>query len=81
MSGDPRLGRHRRAINLAWMPTQAPASSQAVVAPPISWPKRNRKAGTLSVEDLNPLNYAQDEPLTISDIPRSMNSKSFLGCV
>ncbi|WP_315579724.1 AAA family ATPase [uncultured Actinomyces sp.] len=60
----------RRAINLAWMPTQAPAFLRKLWSRPDLLAQANRKAGTpLSVEDLNLLYRAQEEPLTISDIP------------
>lgn len=60
----------RRAINLAWMPTQAPAFLRKLWSRPDLLAQANRKAGTpLSVEDLNLLYRDQEEPLTISDIP------------
>ena len=60
----------RRAINLAWMPTQAPAFLRKLWSRPDLLAQANRKAGTpLSVEDLNLLYRTQDQPLTISDIP------------
>jgi len=60
----------RRAINLAWMPTQAPAFLRKLWSRPDLLAQANRKAGTpLSLEDLSLLYRTQDEPLTISDIP------------
>ena len=70
----------RRAINLAWMPTQAPAFLRKLWSRPDLLAQANRKAGTpLSVEDLNLLYRAQDEPLTISDIPLIDELEELLG--
>ena len=70
----------RRAINLAWMPTQAPAFLRKLWSRPDLLAKANRKAGTpLSVEDLSLLYRAQDEPLTISDIPLIDELEELLG--
>lgn len=70
----------RRAINLAWMPTQAPAFLRKLWSRPDLLAQANRKAGTpLSVEDLSLLYRAQDEPLTISDIPLVDELEELLG--
>lgn len=70
----------RRAINLAWMPTQAPAFLRKLWSRPDLLAQANRKAGTpLSVEDLNRLYRTQDEPLTISDIPLIDELEELLG--
>lgn len=70
----------RRAINLAWMPTQAPAFLRKLWSHPDLLAQANRKAGTpLSVEDLSLLYRAQDEPLTISDIPLIDELEELLG--
>ena len=70
----------RRAINLAWMPTQAPAFLRKLWSRPDLLAQANRKAGTpLSVEDLSLLYRAQDEPLTISDIPLIDELEELLG--
>lgn len=70
----------RRAINLAWMPTQAPAFLRKLWSRPDLLAQANRKAGTpLSVEELNLLYRAQDEPLTISDIPLIDELEELLG--
>ena len=70
----------RRAINLAWMPTQAPAFLRKLWSRPDLLAQANRKAGTpLSVEDLNLLYRAQDQPLTISDIPLIDELEELLG--
>lgn len=70
----------RRAINLAWMPTQAPAFLRKLWSAPDLLAQANRKAGTpLSVEDLNLLYRTQDEPLTISDIPLIDELEELLG--
>ena len=70
----------RRAINLAWMPTQAPAFLRKLWSRPDLLSQANRKAGTpLSVEDLSLLYRAQDEPLTISDIPLIDELEELLG--
>lgn len=70
----------RRAINLAWMPTQAPAFLRKLWSRPDLLAQANRKAGTpLSVEDLSLLYRAQDKPLTISDIPLIDELEELLG--
>lgn len=70
----------RRAINLAWMPTQTPAFLRKLWSRPDLLAQANRKAGTpLSVEDLSLLYRAQDEPLTISDIPLIDELEELLG--
>ena len=70
----------RRAINLAWMPTQAPAFLRKMWSRPDLLAQANRKAGTpLSVEDLSLLYRAQYEPLTISDIPLIDELEELLG--
>ena len=70
----------RRAINLAWMPTQAPAFLRKLWSRPDLLAQANRKAGTpLSVEELSLLYRAQDEPLTISDIPLIDELEELLG--
>lgn len=70
----------RRAINLAWMPTQAPAFLRKLWSRPDFLAQANRKAGTpLSVEDLSRLYRAQDKPLTISDIPLIDELEELLG--
>ena len=70
----------RRAINLAWMPTQAPVFLRKLWSRPDLLAQANRKAGTpLSVEDLSLLYRAQDEPLTISDIPLIDELEELLG--
>lgn len=70
----------RRAINLAWMPTQAPAFLRKLWSHPDLLAQANRKAGTpLSVEDLSRLYRAQDKPLTISDIPLIDELEELLG--
>lgn len=70
----------RRAINLAWMPTQAPAFLRKLWSRPDLLAQANRKAGTpLSVEDLSLLYRTQDEPLTISDIPLIDELEELLG--
>ncbi len=70
----------RRAINLAWMPTQASAFLRKLWSRPDLLAQANRKAGTpLSVEDLNLLYRAQEEPLTISDIPLIDELEELLG--
>ena len=70
----------RRAINLAWMPTQAPAFLRKLWSRPDLLAQANRKAGTpLSVEDLSLLYRAQEEPLTISDIPLIDELEELLG--
>ena len=70
----------RRAINLAWMPTQAPAFLRKLWSRPDLLAQANRKAGTpLSVEDLSLLYRAQYEPLTISDIPLIDELEELLG--
>ena len=70
----------RRAINLAWMPTQASAFLRKLWSRPDLLAQANRKAGTpLSVEDLSLLYRAQDEPLTISDIPLIDELEELLG--
>jgi hypothetical protein len=70
----------RRAINLAWMPTQAPAFLRKLWSRPDLLAQANRKAGTpLSVEDLNLLYRTQDQPLTISDIPLIDELEELLG--
>lgn len=70
----------RRAINLAWMPTQAPAFLRKLWSRPDLLAQANRKAGTpLSVEDLSRLYRAQDKPLTISDIPLIDELEELLG--
>ena len=70
----------RRAINLAWMPTQAPAFLRKLWSRPDLLAQANRKAGTpLSIEDLSLLYRAQDEPLTISDIPLIDELEELLG--
>lgn len=70
----------RRAINLAWMPTQAPAFLRKLWSRPNLLAQANRKAGApLSVEDLSLLYRAQDEPLTISDIPLIDELEELLG--
>ncbi len=70
----------RRAINLAWMPTQAPAFLRKLWSRPDLLAQANSKAGTpLSVEDLSLLYRAQDEPLTISDIPLIDELEELLG--
>ena len=70
----------RRAINLAWMPTQAPAFLRKLWSRPDLLAQANLKAGTpLSVEDLSLLYRAQDEPLTISDIPLIDELEELLG--
>lgn len=70
----------RRAINLAWMPTQAPAFLRKLWSRPDLLAQANRKAGTpLSIEDLNLLYRAQEEPLTISDIPLIDELEELLG--
>lgn len=72
----------RRAINLAWMPTQAPAFLRKLWSRPDLLAQANRKAGTpLSVEDLSLLYRAQDEPLTISDIPLIDELEELLGTI
>ena len=72
----------RRAINLAWMPTQAPAFLRKLWSRPDLLAQANRKAGTpLSVEDLNLLYRTQDEPLTISDIPLIDELEELLGTI
>ena len=70
----------RRAINLAWMPTQAPAFLRKLWSRPDLLAQANRKAGTpLSVEDLSLLYRTQDQPLTISDIPLIDELEELLG--
>ena len=70
----------RRAINLAWMPTQAPAFLRKLWSRPDLLAQANRKAGTpLSVEDLNLLYRTQDQPPTISDIPLIDELEELLG--
>ena len=70
----------RRAINLAWMPTQAPTFLRKLWSRPDLLAQANRKAGTpLSLEDLSLLYRAQDEPLTISDIPLIDELEELLG--
>ena len=70
----------RRAINLAWMPTQASPFLRKLWSRPDLLAQANRKAGTpLSVEDLNLLYRAQEEPLTISDIPLIDELEELLG--
>lgn len=70
----------RRAINLAWMPTQAPAFLRKLWSRPDLLAQANRRAGTpLSIEDLNLLYRTQDEPLTISDIPLIDELEELLG--
>ena len=70
----------RRAINLAWMPTQAPAFLRKLWSRPDLLAQANRKAGTpLSLEDLSLLYRAQNEPLTISDIPLIDELEELLG--
>lgn len=70
----------RRAINLAWMPTQAPAFLRKLWSRPDLLAQANRQAGTpLSVADLNLLYRTQDEPLTISDIPLIDELEELLG--
>lgn len=70
----------RRAINLAWMPTQASAFLRKLWSRPDLLAQANRKAGTpLSVDDLNLLYRAQEEPLTISDIPLIDELEELLG--
>lgn len=70
----------RRAINLAWMPTQAPTFLRKLWSRPDLLAQANRKAGTpLSVEDLNLLYRTQDQPLTISDIPLIDELEELLG--
>ncbi len=70
----------RRAINLAWMPTQAPVFLRKLWSRPDLLAQANRKAGTpLSVEDLSLLYRAQYEPLTISDIPLIDELEELLG--
>ncbi len=70
----------RRAINLAWMPTQAPAFLRKLWSRPDLLAQANRKAGTpLSVEELSLLYRTQDEPLTISDIPLIDELEELLG--
>ncbi len=70
----------RRAINLAWMPTQAPAFLRKLWSRPDLLAQANRKAGTpLSLEDLSLLYRAQDQPLTISDIPLIDELEELLG--
>lgn len=70
----------RRAINLAWMPTQAPAFLRKLWSRPDLLAQANRKAGTpLSVDDLSLLYRAQEEPLTISDIPLIDELEELLG--
>ena len=70
----------RRAINLAWMPTQASAFLRKLWSRPDLLAQANRKAGApLSVEDLSLLYRAQDEPLTISDIPLIDELEELLG--
>lgn len=70
----------RRAINLAWMPTQAPAFLRKLWSRPDLLAQANRKAGTpLSLEDLSLLYRTQDEPLTISDIPLIDELEELLG--
>lgn len=70
----------RRAINLAWMPTQAPAFLRKLWSRPDLLAQANRKAGTpLSIEDLNLLYRTQDQPLTISDIPLIDELEELLG--
>lgn len=70
----------RRAINLAWMPTQAPAFLRKLWSRPDLLAQANRKAGTpLSVEELSLLYRAQDQPLTISDIPLIDELEELLG--
>ena len=70
----------RRAINLAWMPTQAPAFLRKLWSRPDLLAQANRNAGTpLSIEDLNLLYRAQEEPLTISDIPLIDELEELLG--
>ena len=70
----------RRAINLAWMPTQAPTFLRKLWSRPDLLAQANRKAGTpLSVEDLDLLYRTQDEPLTISDIPLIDELEELLG--
>lgn len=70
----------RRAINLAWMPTQAPAFLRKLWSRPDLLAQANRKAGTpLSIEDLNLLYRTQDEPLTITDIPLIDELEELLG--
>lgn len=70
----------RRAINLAWMPTQAPAFLRKLWSRPDLLAQANRKAGApLTVEDLSLLYRAQDEPLTISDIPLIDELEELLG--
>lgn len=70
----------RRAINLAWMPTQAPAFLRKLWSRPDLLAQANRKAGTpLSVEDLNLLYRTQNQPLTISDIPLIDELEELLG--
>ena len=70
----------RRAINLAWMPTQAPAFLRKLWSRPDLLAQANRKAGTpLSVEELSLLYRAQDEPLIISDIPLIDELEELLG--
>ena len=70
----------RRAINLAWMPTQAPTFLRKLWSRPDLLAQANRKAGTpLSVEDLDLLYRTQDQPLTISDIPLIDELEELLG--
>ena len=70
----------RRAINLAWMPTQAPVFLRKLWSRPDLLAQANRKAGTpLAVEDLSLLYRAQYEPLTISDIPLIDELEELLG--
>jgi len=58
----------RRAINLAWMPTQAPAFLRKLWSRPVLLAAANRHAGSpLSVEELAILKRSGDKPFTIAN--------------
>ena len=70
----------RRAINLAWMPTQAPAFLRKLWSRPALLAAANRHAGSpLSVEELATLKRSADEPFTTADIPLIDELEELLG--
>ena len=70
----------RRAINLAWMPTQAPAFLRKLWSRPALLAAANRHAGSpLSVEDLAILKRSGDKPFTAADIPLIDELEELLG--
>ena len=70
----------RRAINLAWMPTQAPALLRKLWARPELLDRANRQAGSpLSRHEITLLSRRADTPFTSEDIPLIDELEELLG--